>query len=259
MEEGWNLSPILIPLLTLLAGWAIGFFDSNLRTSKKIRQAEESAQATVKAAENRIAEAQAKLASTAETPVTVDDPGLLRLKNENGSLTLDLDGARLNTSALTTDQRKRLIEMLNAMRPWLEGKPAAPPATVPPPSPAPAPVADTRQGTSTPIAPSPPQPVIPPPATVSKPAPSAKKKKDEPEAAPTSIVGQINLILQARIANTPLASKGVALLESATGGVNVYIGVDNKYEGVDDVPDEEVKAAIRAAIAEWEKKYTPGL
>ena len=38
----------------------------------------------------------------------------------------------------------------------------------------------------------------------------------------------------------------------------VWVGVD-KYETVDDVPDEQVKAAIRAAIAEWENKYTPGL
>jgi hypothetical protein len=28
---------------------------------------------------------------------------------------------------------------------------------------------------------------------------------------------------------------------------------------VDDVPDETIKATIRAAIAEWEDKYTPGL
>jgi hypothetical protein len=28
---------------------------------------------------------------------------------------------------------------------------------------------------------------------------------------------------------------------------------------VDEVPDAEVKAAIRGAIKEWEDKYTPGL
>lgn len=241
MEEGWNLSPILIPLLALLAGWAIGFFDSNLRTSKKIKQAEESARAAIQAAEKRLADERAKLAS--ETPAAPDDPGLLRIKNENGTLSLDLDGARVDTSAITAGQRKRLIEVLGAMRPWLEGKPAP----TPPPPPAPMPV-------STPVAVPPP----PPAATAAKPAKPAKKKADEPEPAPTSIVGQINLILQTCIANTPLASPGVALIESPTGGVLVYIGLD-KYEGVDEVPDEEVKAAIRAAIAEWERKYTPGL
>lgn len=245
MEEGWNLSPILIPLLALLAGWTIGFFDSNLRTSKKIRQAEESAQAAIKEAQNRIAEAQPKLASVVESPVTVDDPGLLRLKNENGNLTLDLDGTRLDTSALTTEQRKRLIEMLNAMRPWLEGRPATPPAPVSTPPPAPA-------------APPPPQTIAQPQPSASKSPPTAKKKNGEPEAAPTSIVGQINLILQGQIANTPLATRGLVLMESASGGVNVYIGV-SKYEGLDEVPDEDAKTAIRAAIAEWEKKYTPGL
>lgn len=254
MEDGWNLTPILIPLLALLAGWAIGFFDSNLRTSKKIKQAEDSARAAWMAAEKRLADERAKLAAATETPAVRDDPGLMRIGNENGMLTLVLDGARVDTSAITSDQRKRLIEVLGVMRPWLEGKPVS----TPPPPPAPAPVPDIRQAASTPVA-APPRPVTPPPAPASKPSKAAKKKEAEPEPAPTSIVGQINLILQAQIANTPLASRGVALLESATGGVNVYIGVDEKYEGVEDVPDEEVKAAIRAAIAEWERKYTPGL
>ena len=48
------------------------------------------------------------------------------------------------------------------------------------------------------------------------------------------------------------------MMESPSGGVIVFVGV-NKYEGVEDVPNEDVKAAIRAAIAEWEQKYTPGL
>src|SRR6266508_3254895 len=46
-------------------------------------------------------------------PVTVDDPGLLRIKNENGLLILDLDGTRANTSSLSPEQRRRLIEMLS--------------------------------------------------------------------------------------------------------------------------------------------------
>jgi len=31
-----------------------------------------------------------------------------------------------------------------------------------------------------------------------------------------------------------------------------------KFEGVDEVTDPEIKAIIRAAITEWENKYTPG-
>ncbi len=123
MEEGWNFTPIVIPLIALLIGWAMGFFDSNMRASKKIKQAEDSAAIKIRNAEDMIAGVQAKLAVT-ETPVTVDDPGLIRIKNENGDLTLDLDGTRVNPTALTAEQRKRLIEMLTVIRPWLEGKPA---------------------------------------------------------------------------------------------------------------------------------------
>ena len=89
MAEGLNLTPILIPLLALLVGWAIGFFDSNMRTSKKIKQAEDSAQGAIKEAEDKIAEAQAKLASIPDGPVAMDDSGLMRIKNENGRLTLN--------------------------------------------------------------------------------------------------------------------------------------------------------------------------
>lgn len=190
----------------------------------------------------------------APQPVKVDDPGLLRIKNENGTMTLDLDGQRVTPTALTAAQRKRLIEMLNIMRPWLEGKSASVPAPAPasPPPPTPIPATPPQQNTPAPT---------PPPQPAAQPAPStpiAASNDDEPEAAPTSIVGQINLVLQKNILNTPLAARGISLMESITGGVNVFVGVQ-RYEMIDDVPDEEIKAAIRAAIAEWENTATPGL
>ncbi len=183
-------------------------------------------------------------------PVTVDDPGLLRIKNENGLLILDLDGTRADTSSLSPEQRRRLIEMLSLMRPWLEGRSA--------------PVAAPSMKTSAAPLPSRPAPVSPAVST-SKPTPqpaapraSTIGNEDRPSAPANSIVTQIDAILQARLAGTPLEDRGVFLTQSPEGGVIVYVGL-TRYTGVEDVPDAEVKAAIRAAISEWENKYTPGL
>lgn len=184
--------------------------------------------------------------------VNVDDPGLLRIKDENGFLTLDLDGNRADTSSLSPEQRKRLIEMLTLMRPWLEGRsvPAPAPSTktsaqLPSDQPRTAPVS---------TAPSPPKPTPQPAA----PRASMIAKEDRPSAPANSIVTQIDTILQAHLAGTPLADRGVFLTQSPEGGVNVFVGL-TRYTAVEDVPDAEVKAAIRAAISEWENKYTPGL
>ena len=186
----------------------------------------------------------------------MDDPGLMRIKNENGSLTLDLDGARVEPTALNPDQRKRLIEILTNIRPWLEGKSASPvpvTSTLPsaearpleqaPSESAPVPTGTTPQSR--------PQPSAPKTAT-------ASNADDRPVAPANSIVGQIDSILQAQLAGTLLAEQGIFMTQSPEGGVLVYIGL-NKYNGVDEVPDADIKAAIRAATAEWEKKYTPGL
>src|ERR1044071_9939026 len=114
--------------------------------------------------------------------VTVDDPGLMRIKNENGFLTLDLDGTRVNTSALSGDQRKRLIEMLTLIRPWLEGKPAPASMTMPPqPIPAtPTPTPPSPQKPLHPIA----QPAAINPNTASN--TSTIAKEDRPAAPATS-------------------------------------------------------------------------
>lgn len=200
-------------------------------------------------------------------PVIKDDPGLLRLKNENNQLRLDMDGQRVDTSApLDPAQRKRLIDLLTLIRPFLEGGQPAQAA------PKPAPVS---QAVSTP------KPVpAPPPASSSAPTPAERamfanpappkvepvparvslvpRKKSEQPAAALSMVQQIDEILQLKLVNTPLANMGIKIQEAPGGGVMVMVGL-NKYEGVGDVPDPAIKAVLQAAVAEWEKKYTPGL
>ena len=242
MVEITYLAIIGIGLAAMFFGYGFGLFEGRNQGYKK-RRGEEALEEKDKPA-------------TPSNPVTVmvDDPGLLRIKNENGQFTLDLDGTRVNVSAFSADQRKRLIEMLNLMRPWLEGKPVPAPviSTTAPPTPASIPVADTRQ--VAPVAPPTPSQTPRPAAPKERPAP----KDDRPAAPATSIVGQIDAILQERLAGTALEDRGVFLTQSQDGSVNVYVGL-TRYAGIDDVPDAEIKAVIRAAISEWEIKYTPGL
>lgn len=201
-------------------------------------------------------EAEAKKDTPEPKPVTetVEDPGLLRIRNEGGSLTLDLDGSRVDTMALTAEQRRRLIEMLNLMRPWLEGRHGPAPVNQPPAyQTQPKPVPDIQQAAparATSVAPAPPLSSVPKPPIIAK--------EDRPIPPAGSIVTQIDSVLQSRLAGSPLEDRGVFLTQSPEGGVMVYVGL-TRYMGIDDVPDPEIRAAIRAAITEWENKYTPGL
>ena len=228
MEINWSIAGWIIAILVL---YTVGYYEGRGQGYKK-RKAEEEQ------------EKKGQPAPAQPTAIKVDDPGVLRLKIENGAPTLDLDGARVKPASLSSDQQTRLDNLLNMIRPGLEGTaPAAPTMTTPPlhsqPKPAPVqPAASTLQPTPLPSA------IIP--------------KADRPMAPANSIVGQIDSVLQMRMTGTPLAERGVFLSESPEGGVMVFVGL-NKYMGIDDVPDVEIKAAIRAAISEWEYKYTPGL
>jgi hypothetical protein len=256
MEFPWS---ILAWIAALIFVYVFGLYEGRGQGYKK-RKAEEEQEKKDKP------EPSSKIKT--ET-ITVDDPGLLRIKNENGSFALDLDGRRVNPLSLSGDQRKRLIDMLNIVRPWLEGR-AAPAAdlsmkasapSMPSESNALSERLDTFAGTPpqnkpAPVQPAPPisqpipQPTAPRPATIAK--------EDRPSAPANSIVSQIDSVLQARLEGTPLGERGIFLTQSAEGGVNVYVGL-TRYSGVDEVPDPEIKAAIRAAISEWEDRYTPGL
>ena len=207
------LSIIVVGLAALFVGYFVGLFESRGRAEPK---------------EKRI-----------EPPVIAPkENSLLKLSLDNiNQLRLEVDGQRADATQLTPEQRKRLIELMVTMRPWIDAsapKPSAPPQPASP-----------RTIPSTPIA-----------APISKPiAPAPVSKKEE--AAPATMVGQIDAILQTHLADTPLATRGIRLVESPEGGVVVMVGL-SKYGGVGEVPDTQVQAMIRAAITEWEKKYTPG-
>lgn len=247
MVETTVLAIAGIALAAMFFGYAFGLFEGRSQGYKK-RQKEEAAK------QDDSPEEDGGQSLAEPVAVTVDDPGLLRIRNENGYLTLDLDGSRVNTTALTGEERRRLIEMLNLMRPWLEGRPStAPASTSPPLQGPPKPAAEPRP--STPVPPEPVPPVPRPAASLQRPPTIAKE--DRPAAPAGSIVTQIDSILQARLAGTPLEDRGVFLAQSPEGGVMVYVGL-TKYMGIEDVPDPEIKAAIRAAITEWENRFTPG-
>jgi hypothetical protein len=229
-------SPLFFILIGLIAGILLGKVDTLFTNSLKNRKET----GRIKDLESEVTTLRKQLESrppSSTTPLASD----MRLwTDKNGILNLELDNQPVNVPASATpEHRRRLITLLNQLRPWIESGPAAPAPRSAAPASAPQAVTPT------------PKPVAPAPAPVMP----AEAKTGEAAIAPppTTIVGQINAVLQARLAASPLAGKRIQLTESPNGGVRVYVGM-KFYEGVDAVPDPEIIAAIRAAIAEWEKK-----
>ena len=218
----WNLTTVLILFGVLLAGYGIGLLEMRRKNAKKLKQAGEALKAA--------------LAEKVRGPdMPKAEPSALRLwANPEQKPRLELDGIPLDSlQAVTPEQRRRLIYLVTQIRPWLDGG-----AIAPAPKPAERPAA----------------PVAFQPKLVVPPAVAAATSLAEKSPAPsTSIVGQIDEILQARLINSPLADKSICLTESPSGGVIVWVGSKN-YESVDEIPDPKAVAAIRAAIAEWEDK-----
>jgi hypothetical protein len=78
-------------------------------------------------------------------------------------------------------------------------------------------------------------------------------EKEAPHSGLKSIVEQIEDVLQEKLAMTAYSNQGIHLLEGSGGEVLVQIGT-RMHAGVETLPDPEVQALIRQAIAEWEKK-----
>ncbi|MBK6793192.1 MAG: hypothetical protein IPG80_11815 [Anaerolineales bacterium] len=244
-------------LAIFLVGGLIGYFNLSIDARKKMDTADQKIELARAEAERKIAEAQKMLdeakALSAQTPKVVNEPAILRLKSNDGfRFQIEMDGQLLN-APLTPERKKRLIELLGYIRPWLEGATAAP-QPVPSSQPVSTPVA-APQITPTPVSIPMPPPTVKP-VTLSL-NPVKPKPDPETEFKLLSMVKQIDTVLQRRIEGTPMEGLGIHLNDTPQGGLEVIIGLQ-RYDTIDDVPDPNIIAAIRAAIAEWEKKYVPG-
>ncbi len=158
-------------------------------------------------------------------PAQPIDPSVVQAGwSADGKVWLEMNGVHVvNRGELNSEQQKRLASLVQTLASWVE--------TVKPAEPAPAPA----------------------PAAPRKPKAAEKK---EPPAAPApameSIIQQINHVLQAKLAKTEFKDRGIQLLEGPGGAVIVEDGL-NSYEGIDSVPDGEIKTLIRDSVTEWEK------
>ena len=160
-------------------------------------------------------------------------------RTRSNKVWLSMDGTRLNDkAALQPGQYQRLLALVLDLRPWLEsGRPATP----------------KPESTQQPL-----HPAMPTPG-VFQPSVQAKKKNGAPAGEPVepapaldSIIQQIDKVLQARLATSAFKDRGIRLVEGPGGIVIVKDGI-NGYEGVDAIPDPEIKILIQQAVADWEK------
>jgi hypothetical protein len=72
------------------------------------------------------------------------------------------------------------------------------------------------------------------------------------EAAWKSIVAQIDEILQEKLEGTAIKDRGIRLVELPNEGMVVMVGLE-KFKDVEDIPNEDIRNVIHAAVEEWEQ------
>lgn len=152
-----------------------------------------------------------------------DLPLFTAWKTRSGGMWLEMDGQRLEGSeALQPDQRRRLVNTVLELRPWLAIEPERP--SRPEPKPA---------------------ALVPQPKKV-------KPEESKPMPVIKSILEQIDDVLQVRLETSAYKDRKLQLVEGAGGTVVVKDGL-NLYEGIEAVPDPQIQELIRQAVRDWEK------
>jgi len=160
-------------------------------------------------------------------------------RTRSNKLWLAMDGTRLkDKAALQPGQYQRLLNLVIDLRPWLE---------------------TARSDTPIPVVAQQPLRSAAPAPAVAKPAVQVGKKNGAPadEVVPPapvldSIIQQIDKVLQVKLETSSFKERDIQLVEGPGGIVIVKDGI-NRYEGLDGIPDPEIKNLIRQAVADWEK------
>lgn len=162
-------------------------------------------------------------------PSDFKKPNLLSInRDDSNELILELEGQIIpDKNQLSPANKRLLVNLLVEVRPWLETT-----------------LTSVEQKTEKPPEPIESTPIPPAPIAVSE---------SKPALSNISIVSQIDSVLQNRLAASSMANQGIRLTESPTGGVRVCVGLD-KYDGIDSVPNPDIKEFIRQAVAEWERQ-----
>jgi hypothetical protein len=101
-------------------------------------------------------------------------------------------------------------------------------------------------------APKPTPPAQPPIEKEIIPPEIAAEEEGEPEVKMLSVIEEVNDILQKKLHGSPLAGKGIHLMENHNKEIRFWVGL-NSYNDVDEIPDSEVRQIIDDSVREWEE------
>ena len=78
------------------------------------------------------------------------------------------------------------------------------------------------------------------------------EEEGEPKVKMLSVIDEVNDILQKKLHGSPLAGKGIHLMENHNKEIRFWVGL-NSYNDVDEIPDSEVRQIIDDSVREWEE------
>jgi len=203
-------------------------------------------------------------AAPAPSAAATNSEELIRLwRAPGGELIVEIDGRRYPSRYDIADEAvtRRIMNALGDLNYFVNSKTPAPVQATPAPAPTAAPadelppakpateerpvVVISREEAAK-------QPLTVPSMDIMTQFRYLRAQGKKPQVKIKSVMEEIDEILQAKIAGTPLAKRGVKITETIHGASFWLDG--RSYEAVDEIPDAEARAAVQAAIQEWDKK-----